>query len=221
MDSVLTNIATAIDQNFSVTKYFINTSGLYLHTQPIPQDGTIIQLRMFGYLKNDYLQLLNDSNTTNSSDTTDTSTESSNITKFTFSALPFTYLLVYRPDSERNIYSLLHGPTLVAHELVPGVLPSNGSLNWPVNEGDKVGVLIPSTCVNSSRGLMCPLHVNLRTVDGDCSTALFSSRAEDELGQIPKDEFEVVNLKLNVEAVISPSSKGIRICYYKSTTEVS
>lgn len=124
-------------------------------------------------------------------------------------ASAYLYALVYRLNPDTNVYSLVHGPALITHEFSPGVLPVERSdvLGWAVENGDRVGVLVPRQCMDGTDGQsMCPSYVNLVVEDGACSSALYSPGVEgvESLGDLQAGQFEEVLVKLNVEVVIAP-----------------
>lgn len=135
-------------------------------------------------------------------------------------ASAYLYALVYRLNPDTNVYSLVHGPALVTHEFSPGVLPVERSdvLGWAVENGDRVGVLVPRQCMDGTDGQsMCPSYVNLVVEDGACSSALYSPGVEGveslvegvkSLGDLQAGQFEEVLVKLNVEVVIAPIEAG-------------
>ena len=202
-DTVLTNILTAPQQGTLLTEYYINTSGLYLQSLPIPQDGTITQIRAFGYPNDATLSQLDIG-----------TTENTNIVHSTLA------VAVYRPDAQEDVYKLVHGPAAITHEFMPGVLPTP---NWLVKKGDRVGTIIPRACTNTSNRVMCPSQVNLRTKSGDCLSAWYANGTVNRTGnmdQISLAEFQEVSVRLNVEVTIS-TRDGKAIHGYNCPKKVS
>ena len=66
-------------------------------------------------------------------------------------------------------------------------------LQWPVNQGDRIGVQINDTCVTSSRSMpICPARANLIDTTS-CASALYLP-----FGTSPLTNFRTVGVNLNV-----------------------
>ncbi len=172
----------------NVTDYYIEASGIYLLQDPVPKDGVILNARAFGY--------------PNLADFNESLVSDPNHFK---SYLSF---LVYRLNTEMTGYHLTHGPARITHNITEeGTLPINKDerLDWPVAVGDRLGVFIPSECLEGSSGVkMCPSQVNL-DAGGKCFSALFynASNSVTDIDDIPRDRFREVNLRLSVEVIIA------------------
>lgn len=205
----LTGVAVR-QENVSAADYFFETSGIYLLPEPIPYDGAVLQLRVFGFLNDESLEILFGANGFMFND------------NMGFNQVDaYLYIVVYRPDPSRNAYNLIKGPILVTHQFAPAVLPKNNNevLGWPVKEGDKVGVYIPERCMNESSGiLLCPSQANLdfRHVfpnSTECRSAFYSPTGLEGLNTISVDQFSEVQVRLNMEVKISkPSKTGKATC---------
>ena len=190
------NIQNSLD---NVTDYYIEVSGIYLLQDPVPKDGVILNARAFGYPNLDLILDFNDSLVSDQSHFK--------------SYLSF---LVYRLNTEMTGYNLAHGPARITHNIAEeGTLPINRDerLDWPVAVGDRLGVLIPSECLEGSNGVkMCPSQVNL-DAGGKCLSALFYNASDSvtDIDDIPRDSFREVNLRLSVEVIITRMLKLVAI----------
>ena len=64
----------------------------------------------------------------------------------------FLYLILYRPTGKtQTLYTMVYSPIVVYHDLDPGCLSQDDGLNWIVEEGDLLGVLIPGNCTTQLR----------------------------------------------------------------------
>ena len=191
---------------------FVDTGGIYLHSEPIPHDATVVSVRSFGYIKDEILSHLFFSED-------DTLAEGSGEVVGAFATL---YVLVYRPDQEGREYSLVHGPNETTHQLTPAILPeSSGALGWEVKKGDMIGVFIPDSCEAFDFGLTrvlkaCPSQVNFVTLPLECLSALYSplvgDSAENVSRTISASDFEEVQLRLNLEVTLT--AEGMYIYIY-------
>ena len=175
--------------NFSPDNLFVQTGGVYLLADPVPFDGVILQIKAFGLLNAEHLDIFY-------SDEIDVE--------------PYAYALTYTQEPDTNAYSISNGPQYFYHSFVPGILPRNRSeiLNWPVKKGDRIGVFIPHECTNYTYALYCPTHLNFLTNKGECASAYFSNNSghgdEDDIdvGDLNNVQFEEVMVRLNIEALI-------------------
>lgn len=189
------NVVSMVDiENGSVNQFFLQTDGgLYLFSEPVPNNGTLFQIRSFGYFNDENFRRL----------------LSSSVVTTAFNARIL--VVVFRYEAESGSYQLVHGPQEHRHVLKP----ANLTVEWPVQSGDLVGALIPSSCVNETRSsggirFICPSHIDLRTDPLDCSSALYYPFDMNLLGldsedqrSIPDDEFIEVQVHLNMEVSIS------------------
>jgi hypothetical protein len=114
------------------------------------------------------------------------------------------YVVVFRQEVESGSYQLIHGPEELTHSTIPGAL----TVEWPIQSGDMLGALIPSSCMNMTSGLACPSQINLRTDPMVCSSALYHPFDTDtglNLRSIPVNQFEEVQVHLNMEFSIKNS----------------
>jgi hypothetical protein len=181
-------------ENASVRPFFLQTGGsIYLFSEPVPDNGTLFQIQIFGYFRDDDFQRLLSSTTLTS----------------TFNA--YLFVVVFRPEAGTGSYRLVHGPQEDRHLLQP----DNLNVEWPVQRGDLVGVIIPSSCINETSldgrlRILCPSRVDLRTDPWDCSSAFYSPFDTDlglnseDLKNIPASRFEEVQVQLSMEVSISP-----------------
>ena len=173
----------------SIATFYYNVSGIYLLPQPMFSEGNIVDIRVFGYLREEDLILLVDANRA--------AAQNGQTISFTCEIRPFLYILVYRPDAVSGALTLIHGPALISHNLSPGCLMPD----WPVMKGDFIGVLIPEMCMESmeSEITLCPSQINLRTPGSRCLSALYYNPSSDEVEQIMElglDQFEEVQVEL-------------------------
>ena len=177
------------DQNFSQDNFFVQTGGVYLLADPVPFDGVILQIRAFGLVTTEQLDIYY-----------------SGVTVVT----PYAYALTYTQDPDTNAYSVSNGPQYFYHSFTPAILPKNQSeiLNWPVKKGDRIGVFIPHECTNYTYALYCPTHVNLFTHEGECASSYYSNNSGPgdegnfDVGNLNDVHFEEVMIRLNIEALI-------------------
>ena len=179
-------------------EYYVNTGGIYLLPEPVPFNGKIISLKVYGFVDETI-------NVTASLDPfIPTPTQSGVLTTNKSSvAAPFLYVLVYRPSKDGGVLSLAHNLTQLSHGFTPGRLPSDPgqTLDWEVQSGDYIGAYIPRECVNGSDGiLMCPSQINLQT--DDCLSAFYHPALE-RVDNLSRVELEEVSLQLNLEAILS------------------
>ena len=178
------------------TEFYMNTGGIYLHRRPIPFDGTILAIMIFGFT--------GEQSTNSMTDLDSFSPEPSKTPALlgNIESEPFLFVLVYRPGVDGTMYELIHGPTQMSNGLVPRRVP----FDLEVQEGDFVGVYIPRECVNGSdtQFPQCPSQVNVKT-DG-CLSAFFHPGLNG-VDSIPVNEFQEVSVQLNMIAVLSPAGK--------------
>lgn len=186
--TVITNTFDSFDENISVSDFYIQTSGLYLLSERLSDDGEIINVRAFGHLSDANLRRA-----------------------FDIFVLPQLFIVVFRHDEQSGSYRLIHEPKELTHTVSPGILPADGeSLNWPVRRGDRIGAVIPNSCLNvTEEFIKCPSQINLLARADDCLSALYHPFNTDTgfegLGNIPDDQFDEVQVKLNMEVLISPN----------------
>ena len=177
------------DGNFPQDDLFVQTGGVYLLADPVPFDGVILQIKAFGLVTAEQLDIYY-----------------SGVTE----VAPYAYALTYTQDPDTNAYSVSNGPQNFYHSFVPAILPRNGSeiLNWPVKKGDRIGVFIPHECTNHTYALYCPSQVNLLTNEEECASAYFSNNSGPgdegnfDVGELNNVQFEEVMIQLNMEALI-------------------
>lgn len=189
-ESVIENLLMAGMEDTSVDMFYVQTSGLYLFSAPVPDRGAIVHIRSFGYVSDESFEQPDD-------------------------IIPYLYVVVFRHEVARRSYRLLRTPAKLTHGRAPGVLPKgNGVLNITVRRGDRIGAIIPKSCTNVSYNnddhTLCPSQINLRTGPTVCTTALFHYYNTDtmdpdfeDLESISEDQFEEVQIKLNMEVLIS------------------
>ena len=174
--------------------------------QPVFSDGNIVDIRVFGYLREeDLISLVN---------TNRDAAQNVPLATFTFIIRPFLYILLFRPDPLNGVLTLIRGPALVSHDLSAGSLSPDLSLDWPVMKGDFIGVLIPKMCMESmeSEITLCPSQINLKIPASRCLSALYYNPSSDEVEDIMElnvDQFEEVLVGLNMVAIMTPTSQGI------------
>ena len=202
-ENLLGFIQYALQRNMTVAGYlYVNTGGLYLLSPSIPEDGNIIEIQVYGYVKDDILGVIFQGRSL------EELVELNNVT-FPNDIATYLFVSVYRPDTKRGTYDMIHGPTRVIHGFAPGMLPKSGDiLEWPVKEGDKIGVFIPDDCFVESTGestsiKLCPSQVNFQTLE--CQTALFVESENEDEESIGIEEFQEVVVKLNVEVTLAPN----------------
>ena len=182
-------------ENASVRQFFLQTGGsIYLFSEPVPNNGTLFQIQTFGYFTDENFQRL---------------LSSTSLTRI-FNA--YLFVVVFRPEAEKGSYRLIHGPQEDRHLLEP----ENLTVEWPVQRGDLVGVIIPRSCTNETNvidgreRIVCPSRVDLRADPWDCSSAFYSPFDTDlglnseDLRNIPTNQFEEVQVQLSMEVSISP-----------------
>jgi hypothetical protein len=195
-DRVSFNLFILGNQNLSANQFFLQTSGsLYLLPEPVPDNGVVFLIKSFGYYSDE-----------------------DRATFFSFESPTmifdaYLFIVVFRPEGES--LRLIHGPVEMNHFLSPGML----TVDWPVQRGDLVGALVPSSCINESGiregelRIGCPSHIDLRADPWSCSSALHypvnTDLGLDKLEIIPVDQFKVVQVHLNMEASISSSGMSI------------
>jgi hypothetical protein len=195
VDIVSANVL-GLDGNASINQFFLQTSAsIYLFTEPVPDRGTISEIRCFGYYS-------------------DESFEQERLHIMLEPAVKFDahlFVVVFRRREEKGLYQLIHGPQELRHVFTPGTL----TVEWAVQSGDLVGALIPGSCTNRSNlSVGCPAHIDMRTDPSSCSSALYYPIAADlgvhseELISIPGDQFEEVQVHLNMEFLIDDSAGG-------------
>ena len=189
MEAISSNI---LNSESGINQFFLQTGGLYLFSEPVPDDGEIVSIESFGYLSDENLAP-------------------------GFQFVPFIFAVVFRQDVGNGLYQLMHGPQFLAHGFAPGTLPMEGEvLDWPVTRGDMIGAIVPSCCTNitipSNETLeFCPAQINLRTAPMDCLSALyypFNTGVDfdfEDLQTIEEAQFMKVQVSLNMEVLISPN----------------
>ena len=184
-------------------EFYVNTGGIYLHRRPIPFDGSIISIEIFGLFMpgaENTNFIIADSFLPEPSETPDLLGDLPE---------PFLFLLVYRASMDGTMYELVHGPKQASHGLSLGRV----ILGWDVQEGDFIGVYIPRMCVNRTADNLlpqCPSQVNIKM--NSCLSAFFHPGLNG-VDEIPINEFQEVSVQLNVRAVLSsaavPSSTAV------------
>ena len=177
----------------AATGFYVNTGGIYLHRNPIPFDGTLLAIEVFGFTGEASIDSITES---------DIFFPEPLITPAFINGQfsePFLFILIYRPIMDGTVYELVHGPTQMSH----GLAPERIFLQFDVQEGDFIGVYIPRECVNrtDTEHPQCPSQVNLRT--NSCRSAFYYSGL-DGVDSIPVMEFEEVSVNLNMLAVFAP-----------------
>lgn len=178
----------------SIEPFYYNTSGLYLMSDPVPRSGRISNVMAFGYLREeDVLDLF----------LANIDVESIDSENVNFTTLPIAYVVVYRPDFLQNVYTLVHGPEALTYKFEPGII----LVDWEVEEGDRIGVILPERCEtaeNFDYPMVCPAKLNLRVMDGRCLSALYALLSlEDDVSRIEMNEFVEVYVDLNMAVSIS------------------
>ena len=138
----------------------------------------------------------------------------------------FLYIILYRPTGKAQIlYTMVYSPIVVFHNLDPGCLSQDDGLNWIVEEGDLLGVLIPGNCttpedlisrndVNTLNEMelmefeFCPAQIDLVNDPSQCFHALYLNSTEGT----PLDEIESVNFAeiVNVSARLNIQLRKVR-----------
>ena len=79
---------------------------------------------------------------------------------------------------------------------------------WPVNQGDKIGVIISDVCDTSSGSMpVCPAQANLIDT-ASCASALYLP-----LGTSPLTNFRAVGVNLNVQVSIGECALNYTLLY--------
>ena len=185
-----------------MTAFYYNTSGIYLMSTPVPSPGRITNITIYGYLSDENLIRANQNE------------NGINVPGFNLFVLPFANAVVYRLDSESNLYRLMRMSDPITHIIAPGSLAPGLTLNWPVEEGDRIGVLIPDMCDEQSNPVTCPSQVNLRVSADECLSALFYNPFDadsDDLSSIDANLFEEVPVRLNMAATIEPNGSKLYV----------
>lgn len=173
---------------------------------PVPHSGRITNIAIYGYLSEEnWIRANLDDNGVD-------------VPGFNLFVLPFANAVVYRLDAERNRYRLVQISAPITHTITPGSLAPGLTLNWPVEAGDKIGVLIPDMCEEETDPVLCPSQVNLRVSPNECLSALFykpfDADLDDDLSNIDADLFEEVPVRLNVAAKIEPNDSKLTFFRY-------
>lgn len=167
-------------------------SGLYLLHEPVPNDGTITEMRALGFLSDRDFELL----------------QRNQVDMFMTSM--YLFFAVFRLDNVSGIYQLIHGPEMATHTISDPAIAQN--LQWLVRAGDKIGAVVPESCLNGTNSppFPCPSHFNLRVSDNRCYSGLHSllnfisgdMELAELLDGIPIGQFVEEQVLLNVEARI-------------------
>ena len=105
---------------------YVNYTSLYLLPDPVPAMGSVRKISFYGYTAAEYEQKVPD-------------------------IRPFLYVLLFRPQDEaRTTYTMAYNPTVVFHTTQVGCVGPNEGLEWEVEEGDRVGIFIPSNCTQTN-----------------------------------------------------------------------
>ena len=189
--------AAAKNNISAISDMLVETAGIYLIRRPIPHNGTVTAVTIFGIRK-----MISSNNFITDPDSflPKPSTESTNPAHTLF-----LYVMVYRASEAGTVYKVVQGPSQMGNGLEPGRLPSNQgkSLNWEVQEGDLIGVYIPRKCriTLGTATVICPSHINIKT--NSCLSAFYHPGLNG-INDIPINEVQEVSLQLNIEAVLSP-----------------
>ena len=166
------------------TNRLLQTSGsIYLFSEPMPYDGNIRFIQSFGYYSEESLARSRST---------------------TLQRELLMYVIVYRHETENGTYRLIHEP----EELVQSQFTAYTDVIWPVQKGDLVGALIPSSCTESFSRISCPSQINLQTDPWDCSAALYFpfdtdlGLGSEDFRDIPEDQFVEVQVYLNMKITI-------------------
>lgn len=174
--------------------FYVEANGLYMFSEPIPRDTIIHRIITFGYIRDEDRSLID--------------SRGADVIRLYASAV------VMRKDEQRRAYRLIHGPETIAHGFFPGVL----QLEWPVREGDLVGVIIPEGCKNGSDMLLwCPSQLNVVVDSDSCLSAFFSANVslENINEMVSLDNVREVQLKLSAEVIMS-ATPGKCVIYCKN-----
>ena len=181
-DELLAALFTSMN---STSDFIVDASGTYLLPDPVPFNGTVATIRIFGLFSEDNAAsfLLQDG----------------------ILATPYVCLLMLRQSMESGSYKLVSEPRKFFHTFMPGVL-NKDQLNWTVQEGDRIGVVIPCDCYVYEDQTFCPSHINLRAGPDECLSALYyeGNVLEDLNDTIPVGLFQRVQTRLNLEVRIEP-----------------
>lgn len=167
-----------------------------MFSRPVPTRGEIFQIRAYGYYSDESYAL-----------------EAEYFAEGLVYFDAYLFVVVFRHDAESGLYQLIHGPV----ELVHGVTVGTLAVQWPVQSGDLVGALIPNSCKNrTTPGIFgCPAYIDTRTDPWNCSSAIYYPFDADmgldseTLRSISKDQFEEVQVHLNMDVSISPITNGM------------
>ena len=189
-DDLLAALFTSVNES---KEFIIEASGTYLLPNPVPIDGRVVRIRIFG--------LLNEENTARFFGPQSTR---DNL------PIPYVWLLVLRQSLDNESYKLISEPHLLNHTFTPGILRSN-QLNWTVQKNDRIGAIIPHNCSEYENETYCPSHINLHAGPDECLSALYHDRnvLEDLLEgnhTIPVVRFQRVQVRLNLEVEIEEPS---------------
>ena len=151
-------------------------------SEEVPEAGSISSVEIFGYLSEENLP---------------TSVDDAQ----NFTNLASAYVAVYRPDKRNMVYTLLYEPELITHRQNSGVLYLNLS-TWLVDNGDRIGVIIPGMCDDLHEPMLCPSQVNLRIPANECLSALYYNGSSSDL-VLGMDQFEEILVRLNVRVRVT------------------
>ena len=103
---------------------------------------------------------------------------------------------VFRPED--GAYQMVHqGNIGITSRATVGCKRITRDQGWPVNQGDRIGVIIMDTCDTSSGSMpVCPAQANLIDT-ASCASALYLP-----LGTSPLTNFTAVGVNLNVQVSI-------------------
>ena len=174
--------------NLSVSNFYIQSGGVYMLPEPVPHDGRVLHVRAYGYFSGENLLRV--------------------LGPDPESAAPSLLVLVFRLDEESKSYQILYN-----HLLTHGEFPGEVNLDWQVQRGDRIGAFIPYSCnsknITGDTILLCPSQINIRVERSSCLSALYHPADLNALNyndSIPADQFQEVQVQLNIEALISPTS---------------
>jgi hypothetical protein len=172
--------------------FFTHANGLYLLPEIVPGDGTITEIGALGFVTDRQYEIF----------------MRNELSQFLFTG--YLLLVVFRLNTVNGLFQLIHGPEFLYHTVNT---PGSVRPDWPVMKGDRIGALIPDSCLNDTDAIPfpCPSHINLRVAPSDCLSGLYYPLVADyedmdlaeQLASIPANQFIEEQILVNLEAEIS------------------
>ena len=123
LDETIFNVL--LEGGSSSQELFLEETGLYLLPQNVPVKGRVLEICTYGYVAEEFFATIARSNSTR----------------------PFVLVILYRLSDEEREYQAVYKPAVVFHDGLPKCLSSGDGLDWLVEEGDRIGIFVPSYCI--------------------------------------------------------------------------